>query len=85
MKTDMIDTPFGKLITSYVCLCGLSDAEAERALKAHAQRWGGCISCEYSIADQEAIGRGKNIWYARSCQVGLLQDDCGMYTSFPQE
>lgn len=81
-----IDTPYGNLIISYARYCdGLSDEEIDRALRAHAQRWGGCISCRYSIAHPSCHVRDGNIWYKRGCQVGLSQDNCPMHTPFPKE
>lgn len=77
---------FGNLISSYLFLCdGLSDEEVEKALRAHAQKWSGCISCRYSIAHPEARERKGNIWYQRTCQLGLSQDGCEMYEKFPEE
>ena len=85
MKNEYIDTPFGDLISSYLFLCdGLSDEDVEKALRVHAKKWSGCISCRYSQAHPEARERKGNIWYQRTCQVGLTQDGCEMYEKFPE-
>jgi hypothetical protein len=84
MKEDYIDTAFGNLISSYAYLCdGLSDEEIEKALRSHAKQWGGCISCRFSIAHKDCKEREGNIWYYRSCQVGLKQETCEMQEQFP--
>lgn len=83
MKDEYIDTAFGNLIYSYLFLCdGLSDEEIEAALRAHAKKWGGCISCRFSVAHPEARERKGNVWYQRACQMGLSQDGCDMHRPF---
>ncbi len=86
MKKKYIDTPFGNLINSYAFITeGLSDEEIEKALRAHARIWGGCISCRYSIAHPSCTERKGNIWLMRNCQLGLTQSTCNMHTPFPDE
>lgn len=86
MKGEYIDTAFGNLISSYAYLCdGLTDEEIEKALRVHVQRWGGCISCRYSLSHPDSRERRGNIWYQRKCQRGLNQQDCEMWTAFPEE
>jgi len=80
-----VDTAFGNLINSYLAeVDGLTEEEVEEALREHAKRWSGCVSCRYSICHPEARRFSKNIWLFRSCQVGLSQSSCGMWKGFPE-
>lgn len=84
MNTKYVDTSFGNLIMSYAFVCdGLTDEEIEMALRKHAEKWGGCIACRYSIRS-ESEGKG-NIWLMRGCQLGFSQDDCNCFAKFPEE
>ena len=81
MKEGYLDTAFGNLIFSYAYVCdGLTDEEIEKALRYHAKKLGGGISCRYSILHEKEEG---NIWHHRICQVGLEQSGCQMYKGFP--
>lgn len=84
MKKEYLDSAFGNLIKSYAYNVEfeLSDDEIERALRVHAKKWGGCVSCRYSLAGDKSTGG--NIWVIRRCQVGLSQDGCEMRQVFPE-
>ncbi|MBE0427890.1 MAG: hypothetical protein IBX72_14750 [Nitrospirae bacterium] len=83
MKDEYLETAFGNLIWSYIFYTdGLTEEEIEQALRSHARKWGGCISCRFSIASDPA--KEENIWLSRKCQVGLTQDGCGMHQGFPE-
>jgi len=83
MKKEYLDTPFGNLINSYAYRTELDDDLVEKALRAHAQKWGGCVSCRYSICHPMADTYSGNIWLLRSCQLGLNQNECTMHERFP--
>lgn len=85
-----VDTAFGNLINSYLSKTdGLSYEEVEQALRAHARKWGGCVSCRYSICHPSvSYGSTDNMWLVRDCQVGLSRSNfvkCPMYKPFPED
>lgn len=58
----------------------------ERALKGHARKWGGCISCVFSRRHPETRPEDtQNWWYRRKCTLGLKQDTCGKHLAFPED
>lgn len=63
---------------------GISVKEAEKVLKHHASRWGGCVACKHSLPghllpQEEARGIAIPPWHRRSCPYGMRQDDCTMF------
>jgi hypothetical protein len=61
---------FEKLVGSYAALSELSCNEVEKALRIHAKKFRGCISCQYSIAIKHNC-HGEELtepnWLTRKC------------------
>jgi len=76
---------FASAVASYLNT-SLEYEDIARALIEHARQYGGCMSCVHSRPYKrmldERLEQGKNIrpadiWYARTCPLGLSQERCG--------
>lgn len=84
MREELLNTAFGNLLSSYCqCFESLKTDEIEQVLRELAKKWGGCVSCRYSILHPDANKRGGNIWIQRACQLKLVEGECRLHNPFP--
>jgi len=65
------------------------ELSVEQALRAHARKLSGCVSCCYSRAHprlRDAEGSELDyttLWFERICVLGLQPDECDLHLPFP--
>lgn len=53
---------------------GISIGEAEKGLRYHASKLGGCVTCKHSLPSKWKLS-----WLTRSCPFGMRQEDCTQF------
>jgi hypothetical protein len=95
MKIELLkEENFRALVDSYAVLFSEDSAElmVQRALRAHANNLGGCISCVFSrfaepapVENENHMDFFKRIWFQRACVLGLREDKCNEHLEFPPQ